>query len=497
MPPTVAIVLSGAFRTLTSCNQSVVEHVIQANPEMRFHVYAHLTIEASSSEAERDQAAKAVWGAFPCVVGAALETDAQASAAVRKDLPFVDRLPRGRGTARGKAMNIIKMFRGISIAQQLVSLQSEARGGKYGLEGKANFGRLAPPPRRDGRCGVAGSPHPPRTGYDLILRLRPDLCFCGALDLSPMVAHLGGRVAPLGGSSSHLWLPWWSVKVGWGFDQIAVGTTGVMASYATAYHTTVRRLVAAGTELYPEAVMWAHLSTLGGFRSLRTLRGFRASLARSQPRLHLTDPYTKLKQDMAIIQPSEVAESPIPLPSPSPSPSTGAMPGHCSLELEWSTGRAEDVVVRIRALCVGSPHRPPTLTRTLALARMQVLPPYACAAAAAELVHASSNDMRRRHGGTSTGARSVAFNKKVESAGVPYSEPPLDPSSGGVEKKIEKKRANVARRRLRRRQQQQQQQQQQQHGHSYPERDTWDLERSRTIREAQTDPNSMFDMSTP
>ena len=84
-------------------------------------------------------------------------------------------------------------------------------------------------------------------------------------------------------------------------------SAATMASYAQAYATTVRRMVAAGRELYPEAVMWEHLATLGTEKKLlRPLRDFRASLARSSPRLHMIDPYTKLKQDMASVRPSEL-----------------------------------------------------------------------------------------------------------------------------------------------------------------------------------------------
>lgn len=69
--------------------------------------------------------------------------------------------------------------------------------------------------------------------------------------------------------------------------------------YAAAYTTTVKRLVRERRELYPEAVLWAHLQSLGPpSRLLRVLRGFRASLARKQPSFHLEDPYTKIRQDL-------------------------------------------------------------------------------------------------------------------------------------------------------------------------------------------------------
>jgi hypothetical protein len=100
-----AIVISVANRTLPDCNGSIVEHVIRANPQYHFHVYLGLTTE-STNEAEHKLAGDAVWSSFPCVVGAALETNAAVSASVRAEVPGVDQLPRGRGTARGKAMNV-------------------------------------------------------------------------------------------------------------------------------------------------------------------------------------------------------------------------------------------------------------------------------------------------------------------------------------------------------------------------------------------------------
>lgn len=289
----VAIVLSGAYRTLPDCNASMVRHVIHANPTMRFHVYAHVTAEAVGVDAH---ARRDVWDTFPCVVGAAVETNAAVTASVNADMSGIQKLPRGRGTAQGKAMNIIKMFRGIGVAQQLLSAgghvtpKSDARGPP---------GLLVPPAGHGSRCD--GPLRAPKSGYDLVLRLRPDLCFCGPLDLTSLL--------PLRPEKPHLWLPWWSAKIGWAFDQIAVGAPATMAAYAQAYQTTVPRLVRAQAELYPEAVMWAHLTSLGlgaPGRLLRPLRGFQASLARNAPRFHLVDPFSKLKQDMMVEASTEV-----------------------------------------------------------------------------------------------------------------------------------------------------------------------------------------------
>ena len=306
-PPSVAIVLSGAYRTLPDCNASIVEHVIRANPQVKFDVFAHLTTEGAS-KAEHQQAERAAWSTFPCVANVLFESNAAVTAEVRADIVGTDSLPRGRGTARGKAMNIIKMFRGIEIAQRLLD-----RGGSGGAAVAGNARRgigCATPSKADGSTPLRAR------DYDLVLRLRPDLCFCGALDLAPMLAR----------PAHHLWLPWWSERVGWAFDQIAVGAPATMRAYARAYGTTVRRLVAERRELYPEAVMWAHLQTLGpSARHLRPLRNFRASLARKQPTFHLEDPYSKLKQDLAVVAP---AAEPTPLwacaPTPSPRTSGGS-----------------------------------------------------------------------------------------------------------------------------------------------------------------------------
>ena len=275
----VAVVISGAYRTLPDCNATVVQHVIRANPGVDFSVFAHLTTEAMS-KAEHEKAKRAVWSTFPCVAGVHFETNAAVSADVRDNLPGIDLLPRGRGTARGKAMNIVKMFRGIAMAQKLLDTGGSSRSG-------------------GGGCAAGATSRP----YDLVLRLRPDLCFCGPLDLSPMLSRPG----------HHLWIPWWSTRVAWAFDQIAVGAPATMSAYAQAYATTVRRLVAERAELYPEAVMMAHIHTLTATtttRQLRVLKSFRAGLARSMPRFHVEDPYTKLRADLLADHPAELPSLP-------------------------------------------------------------------------------------------------------------------------------------------------------------------------------------------
>ena len=156
--------------------------------------------------------------------------------------------------------------------------------------------------------------------YALVLRLRPDLCFCGPLDLLPVLR-----------SPSSFWLPWAAPQAGLAFDQIAVGSASAMALYASAYRASVVDEVEADRrELYPEAVMWRHLKRHGGvsastdaamavrpavarqaarghlavaevWRSgIAHLAGFRASLARHRAdgSPHYDDPYGKLRQDL-------------------------------------------------------------------------------------------------------------------------------------------------------------------------------------------------------
>ena len=100
--PHIAVLFSGAFRTLTDCNETIARHVIDANPWARFDVYAHLSSDVTS-EAERQRMEASVRFGSACIAAVRLETNAAVSAGVRRELPHLDRLPSGRGTARGKA----------------------------------------------------------------------------------------------------------------------------------------------------------------------------------------------------------------------------------------------------------------------------------------------------------------------------------------------------------------------------------------------------------
>lgn len=259
--PTVAVVVSGAMRTLPECRQTVVKHIVEANPSMEFHFYVYLTVD---TEAEVLGAQQLVSQAYPNVKSVLVLNGKQTSKAVRKALPGLDRLPPGSGTARGKAHNIAKMLLGISLAERLRSLPSPPV-----------FRRQLP------EAGVAGA----APAHSLVLRLRPDLCFCRPLHLSPLLR------------TAAVHLPW--SAPGMAFDQIAVGPPALMAEYAAAFAATLPRDVRAGRELYPERALGSHLAAAAV--PLRQLRGFHASLARGGGhggRVSFEDPYGKLKLDL-------------------------------------------------------------------------------------------------------------------------------------------------------------------------------------------------------
>ena len=50
--PRIAIILSGAYRTLTDCNDTIAKYVIDANPAAQFEVFASLTADVTN---EADQ----------------------------------------------------------------------------------------------------------------------------------------------------------------------------------------------------------------------------------------------------------------------------------------------------------------------------------------------------------------------------------------------------------------------------------------------------------
>lgn len=285
-PPnrTIAVILSGAYRTLTDCNDTIAKHVIDANPWARFEVFAALTADPAT-DIERRRMEQAVQFGRACIAAVSVESNSDVSAAVRRDAPLLDSLPAGRGTARGKAANIVKMFRGIGRAWQLLEAHTAQRDRACGNE--SVDAALSPP-----LSAAALSARRIAARYDLVLRLRPDLCFCGALDLSQALQRPG-----------HFWLPWVSSDARLAFDQLGAGSAAMMSVYASAYHATAVGDVAARRDLYPEEVMWRHLATHGDAAAagrVARLDGFRASLARHRAdgTERYDDPYGKLRQDL-------------------------------------------------------------------------------------------------------------------------------------------------------------------------------------------------------
>lgn len=260
--PVVAVVVSGAMRTLPECQPTIKKYIIDANPSMDFHFYVYVTVDEDEEVANAQQLVSA---AFPVVKSVLVLSGKQTSRAVKRTLPGLDSMPPGRGTARGKAGNIAKMLLGLTLAERLRGLPSPP------------VVRHHMPPARNLSATVAAH-------HDLVLRLRPDLCFCRPLNLAPLI----------GSHAVHV--PW--SAPGMAFDQIAAGPPELMARYAGAFDSTLPKDVALRRELYPESALGSHLEHER--LPLRTLRGFHASLARGgmgRP-VSFADPYGKLKLDL-------------------------------------------------------------------------------------------------------------------------------------------------------------------------------------------------------
>lgn len=167
----VAVLLSGSFRTLLDCNGTLVQQLHRANPNVHFHTFLALTI---NKESDRPLAEQAAVESYPCVAAVRVDADSEVTEAVRREMPDVDSLPKGRGTARGKALNIIKMFRGIWTASRL-------------MRGKV--------PHNPMQLGCIPLPKS-KSRYDMVLRVRPDLCFCKPLDLhGPISAIMNNKTS--------------------------------------------------------------------------------------------------------------------------------------------------------------------------------------------------------------------------------------------------------------------------------------------------------------
>ena len=78
--PVVAVVVSGAMRTLPECRRTVWKHVVEANPSLEFHFYVYLTVD---TEAEVRDAQQLVSHAYPNVKSVLVLNGKQTSKAVR------------------------------------------------------------------------------------------------------------------------------------------------------------------------------------------------------------------------------------------------------------------------------------------------------------------------------------------------------------------------------------------------------------------------------
>ena len=168
----VAVLLSGALRTLDWCTESLRTNLVLANPGMTFDFFAYLTaddgIDRGAMERSVGASLRNVSSTEPKV---RVVTESEALAAVMQALmPHMQTMPAGRGTATGKSRNIIQMFYGIAGAATLLS---ETTGGN------------APKSKLQSCNGAEGGAETIAVAakYDLILRTRPDLCLCEPLDL--------------------------------------------------------------------------------------------------------------------------------------------------------------------------------------------------------------------------------------------------------------------------------------------------------------------------
>ena len=64
--PVIAVIMSGAYRTLTDCNDTISKYVIDANPWAHFEVFASLTADISS-DVERRRMEEAVRFGRACI----------------------------------------------------------------------------------------------------------------------------------------------------------------------------------------------------------------------------------------------------------------------------------------------------------------------------------------------------------------------------------------------------------------------------------------------
>ena len=243
----VAVLLSGALRTLDWCTESLRTNLVEANPGMTFDFFAYLTaddgVDRGAMERSVDASLRNVSGTEPKV---RVVTESEALAAVMQALmPSMQKLPAGRGTATGKGRNIIQMFYGIAGAATLLSETAGGDGPKSKLQ------------TCDGADGGAEATAI-TAKYDLILRTRPDLCLCKPLDLhqvrlvvaSPPPPHARRTALHTAGkkwqvhedTATAVHVPWFNLweersppACNYAFDQIALGRVAPMMRYVNGF----------------------------------------------------------------------------------------------------------------------------------------------------------------------------------------------------------------------------------------------------------------------
>ena len=242
----VAVLLSGALRTLDWCTESLRTNLVEANPGMTFDFFAYLTaddgVDRGAMERSVDASLRNVSGTEPKV---RVVTESEALAAVMQALmPSMQKLPAGRGTATGKGRNIIQMFYGIAGAATLLSETAGGDGPKSKLQ------------TCDGADGGAEATAI-TAKYDLILRTRPDLCLCKPLDLHQVrlvaASPLPSRMANSAHTAGKKWqvhedtatavhVPWFNLweersppACNYAFDQIALGRVAPMMRYVNGF----------------------------------------------------------------------------------------------------------------------------------------------------------------------------------------------------------------------------------------------------------------------
>ena len=242
----VAVLLSGALRTLDWCTESLRTNLVDANPGMTFDFFAYLTaddgVDRGAMERSVDASLRNVSGTEPKV---RVVTESEALAAVMQALmPSMQKLPAGRGTATGKGRNIIQMFYGIAGAATLLSETAGGDGPKSKLQ------------TCDGADGGAEATAI-TAKYDLILRTRPDLCLCKPLDLHQVrlvaaspppsrmahSAHTAGKKWQVHeDTATAVHVPWFNLweersppACNYAFDQIALGRVAPMMRYVNGF----------------------------------------------------------------------------------------------------------------------------------------------------------------------------------------------------------------------------------------------------------------------